>query len=128
MKRRGRNLRYNGWLLLAGLGVIHALLLCSAHTSWAADDVVISELMAGNTRTLADEDKAFEDWIELRNTGPADVNLDGWALTDDANKPRQWVFPATNLPAGGHLLVWASGKNRRIAGAPLHTNFRLSIT
>src|SRR5439155_23661552 len=47
-------------------------------------------------------------------------------LTDDANDLTKWRFPATNLDAGGFLVVFASGKDRRVAGAPLHTRFKLS--
>lgn len=82
--------------------------------------------MASNTRTIADEDKSHEDWIELRNPGSAPVDLAGWGLANNRRRDRRWVLPATNLPAGGHLLIWASGKNRRVAGRPLHTDFRLS--
>jgi hypothetical protein len=103
-----------------------AALLATAPSLLAADAVILSEFMAANTRTLADENKSFEDWIELRNTGATLVNLDGWSLTGSIKRPQQWLFPATNLPPGGHLLVWASGKNRRAAGAPLHTNFKLA--
>src|SRR6185503_7816366 len=37
-----------------------------------------------------------------------------------------WTFPATNLLANDFLLVFASGKDRAVAGAPLHTSFNLS--
>ena len=94
----------------------------------AADSVVISEFMAGNTKTLADENGSFEDWIEIANTGTTPVNLGGWYLTDAANNLTKWQFPATNLNAGGFLVVFASNKDRRVAGARLHTNFRLSAT
>jgi len=94
--------------------------------SRAADSVIISEFMAANVRTLASEQRRFDDWIELRNMGSNAVNLEGWSLTDNRRGPRQWVFPATNLPSNGHLLVWATGKDRRTAGAPLHANFKLS--
>lgn len=87
--------------------------------------LVISELMASNSRTLADEDGEYPDWIEIYNPGPATVELSGWALTDNPAAPGQWTFPETNLMAGGYLVVFASGKNRRVAGRPLHTNFRL---
>jgi spore coat protein CotH len=93
----------------------------------AADSVIISEFMAANARTLTSDQRAFDDWIELRNTGSNVVNLEGWSLTDNAKKPRQWIFPETRLSAGGHLLVWASGQDRRLSGAPLHTNFKLSV-
>ena len=88
--------------------------------------VVISEFMASNTRTLADEDGEFVDWIELHNTGTTPVNLSGWSLTDSPASPTQWRFPATNLQVGAYMVVFASGKDRRTSGAPLHTNFRLS--
>jgi hypothetical protein len=87
-----------------------------------ADDVLITEFMASNTRTIADEDGDFPDWIEIYNAGTNTVNLSGWKLADRNN---QWEFPATNLPPNRFLVVFASNKNRRIAGRNLHTNFRL---
>lgn len=94
----------------------------------AAHGVILSEFMADNTRTIADEDRSFEDWIELRNTGSAPVNLAGWALVENRRRNRPWVLPGTNLPAGGHLLLWASGKDRSVPGRPLHTDFRLAAS
>ncbi len=94
--------------------------------SRGADDVQITEFMAVNTGPLTDEDGQFSDWIEIHNSGTNAVNLDGWSLTDRANDLRQWRFPATNLPPNGYLLVFASGQDRRVPGAPLHTNFRLA--
>lgn len=85
----------------------------------------LSEFMAKNT-TLGDEDGTFSDWIEIRNAGPCPVNLDGWSLTDNAAQLTKWRFPATNIAAGQYLVVWASDKNRRIPGLPLHTSFKLS--
>ena len=38
----------------------------------------------------------------------------------------KWQFPAVQIPAGGFLLVFASGKNRSAAGSELHTNFNLA--
>src|SRR5438034_7985681 len=105
-----------------------ALLLCAltfAFAPHAASQVIISEFMADNTRTLADEDGSFEDWIEIYNAGAGPVNLDGWSLTDNAGDLTQWRFLSTNLNAGGFLVVFASGKDRRVPGAPLHTSFKL---
>lgn len=90
-----------------------------------ASHLVISEFMAENGSNLADEDGDFPDWIEIYNPTAQTVNLAGHYLTDDRSDPTQWAFPATNLPAGGHLVVFASGKDRRVPGAPLHTNFQL---
>src|SRR6185436_11563265 len=49
--------------------------------------------------------------------------LTGWLLRDDGN---EWEFPATNITAGQFMIVFASGKNRRVPGLPLHTSFQLS--
>ncbi len=87
--------------------------------------VFISEVMTGNIAGITDEDGDHSDWIEIRNDTGAAANLAGWTLTDDRALPAKWTFPATSIPAGGQLLVWASGKNRAVSGQPLHTNFRL---
>jgi hypothetical protein len=93
-----------------------------------AADLVISELMANNTKTLKDKDGAFSDWIEINNRGDAPADLTGWSLTDNPTNLTQWTFPSQSLPAGGFLVVFASGKDIAIAGAELHTNFKLSAT
>src|SRR6267142_568599 len=90
--------------------------------------VVITEFMADNKKTLADEDGQFSDWIELYNTGATNVNLGAWALTDDATHVKRWVVPATNLTAKGFLVLFASSKNRAVPGAPLHTDFSLKAS
>lgn len=92
----------------------------------ARGEVLIAEFMALNDQTLDDNDGEASDWLELLNTGAEAVDLGGWSLTDKASAPRAWIFPPTVLQPGKRLLVYASGKNRRDAGAPLHTNFKLS--
>ncbi|KKL90010.1 hypothetical protein LCGC14_1908970 [marine sediment metagenome] len=89
-------------------------------------DVVISEFMAVNDSTVVDVDSQYSDWIEIQNTGTSPVNLDGWYLTDNAGNLTKWQFPAETLLAGNYLLVFASSKNRAVAGQELHTNFKLS--
>jgi hypothetical protein len=91
----------------------------------AESDLIVSELMAANGRTLADEDGDYVDWIEIHNAGDADANLRRWYLTDNWNNRAKWRFPEVVLPAGGYLVVFASGKDRAVAGSELHTNFRL---
>lgn len=91
-----------------------------------AGDVVISELMAVNTRTLADENGEFSDWLEVRNVSAAPVNLEGWHLTDTRRDPTLWTFPAVTLAPGQHRIVFASEKDRTNPAANLHTNFKLS--
>ena len=82
--------------------------------------------MAANRATLADEDGAFSDWVEIHNPDTAPVSLGGHFLTDDADDPVKWALPAVTLQAGERLVIFASNKDRRDAGGELHTNFRLN--
>ncbi|MBM3845300.1 MAG: hypothetical protein FJ405_03305, partial [Verrucomicrobia bacterium] len=90
--------------------------------------IVINEVNAENQSGIRDEDGSEEDWIELRNMGTREVSLNGWSLTDDSSQPGLWSFPDVAIPAGGYLVVFASGKNRRPTGvgSRLHTSFRLN--
>lgn len=87
--------------------------------------VTISEFMADNDRTLNDEDGDPSDWIEIHNAAEEAVSLGGWTLTDDRTRPDRWRLPPVLLPAGGYLVVFASGKDRTNLNGRLHTNFRL---
>lgn len=91
-------------------------------TNWAA--LRINEVMPYNASTIADEDGEYSDWFELYNSGSVPLNLAECSVSDNTDIPRQWRFPDVVLPAGAHLLVWASGKHR--LSTPLHTNFRLA--
>ena len=113
------------------LTVLPLLLFSSA--LWAQNDytkyigeVQITEIMPINTGALLDEDKEPSDWLEIYNSSASDINLKGWHLTDTPDNPSLWTFPAINLPPGGYIVVFASGKNRTNSSTPLHTNFKLA--
>ena len=96
--------------------------------------VVITEFMASNEKTLRDDEGSYPDWIEIQNVSPAEVNLKGWTLSNNASAPGKWAFPGDLvLPPREHLVVLASGKDRVAPAAPgqrgnlpmVHTNFKL---
>ncbi len=88
-------------------------------------DVVINELMAANTKTVADPQGQYDDWIELFNRSLKDVDLAGMYLSDKIDNPKKWKFPTnTILKAGEYLIVWADENSKDTPG--LHTNFKLS--
>src|SRR5712672_413255 len=105
------------------LGIIVFLFAFAAHSQ-----VVISEFMADNKNTLTDSDGEFSDWIEIYNTTLTNVSLAGWSLTDDSTHVTKWFFPSTNLVGKGFMVIFASGKNRAIAGGQLHTDFSLKAS
>ncbi|HET6408393.1 MAG TPA: lamin tail domain-containing protein, partial [Chthoniobacteraceae bacterium] len=102
-------------------------------------NLVINEFLSSNGIGILDENADQEDWIELYNPGPVAVNLTGWALTTEIDKPAEWVFPPWTLNAGQYMIVYASGKNRKpaqttagvdnantVASPRLHTNFTIN--
>ena len=110
----------------SGVFIILALMaLPCAALRLRAQAVVITEFLAENREGLLDEDDDSSDWIEIQNQGASIVNLEGWYLSDDADDLRQWRFPPVDLLPGEYLLVFASGKDRAVAGSEFHTNFRL---
>lgn len=92
----------------------------------AVSPVMINEIMAGNTVTLRDEDGDYPDWVELYNASEETVDLTGWGLSDTADRPKRWKFPATQIGPAEYMIVYVSGKNRTQIGEELHTNFKLN--
>ncbi|MCZ6792064.1 MAG: CotH kinase family protein [Planctomycetota bacterium] len=88
------------------------LVLASWRGAPVSADVRITELLAANRFTNFDEEGDSEDWVELYNRGAAPVDLLGYGLSDRSTQPHKWVFPDVSIPAGGYLVVWASGKDR----------------
>ncbi|MGK0185429.1 MAG: hypothetical protein ACI9R3_001207 [Verrucomicrobiales bacterium] len=70
-------------------------------------------------------DGEYPDWIEIYNPGGVAVSLTGYGLSDSESQPMKWTFPEdVNLEPDGHLVVFASGKDKR--ETYLHTNFKIS--
>jgi hypothetical protein len=83
--------------------------------------VLLNEVMAENLSAVNNAG-TFPDWVELHNPGVAPVDLTGWSLTDDGNA-RKFVLPATNVAAGGFLVVWLDATTNTTPG--LHAGFSL---
>ena len=105
-----------------------AILLYLLSVSLGMADPVILEFLASNDDGLKDENGDNSDWIEIHNPDASSVSLSGWSLSDDLNLPTKWSFPSVTLAPNEKLVVFASGKDRAVAGSELHTNFSLSTT
>jgi hypothetical protein len=87
--------------------------------------VVINELLALNSRSVADPQGEFDDWIELFNRSDSAVDLSGMYLSDRPEDLRKWKFPrGTTIPPHGYLVVWADEDDGD--DGQLHANFKLS--
>ena len=95
-----------------------------AAMGWGEADVRITEMASSNVSLQRDADGDYSDWIELYNAGNQTVSLEGWYLSDKAEKPSRWRLPAVSLAPGETLVIWASGKDK--TAGELHTNFSLA--
>lgn len=117
-----------GWAVIAMI----ALGLASCNNDDDEDEpgidinksIIINELMPKNTQFGSDQDGEFDDWIELYNLAPEDIDISGYYLTDSKNNLTKWKFPeGTILEKNGYLIVWADEDTLQTG---LHTNYKLS--
>ena len=87
--------------------------------------VVVTEVMSANASYCPDENGEYHDYVELTNTSDEAVSLKDWYLSDNRSDLAMWQFPDVTLPAGGTMVVYCSGYDRREDVGRLHTNFRL---
>ncbi len=83
----------------------------------------INEIMSLNVLTTKDENGVASPWIEIHNPTGQDVDLTGYALTDDFNTPQKAILPAgLVVKANGNLLLWA---DQNPSAGPAHVNLFL---
>lgn len=101
----------------------------------SATNLLITEFMAANDKSLLDGDDNSSDWIEIHNPSNSAVNLVDYYLTDNQNQPQKWSFPSTIIEPGDYFVVFASAPGDGSGGTlnnyvdplgNLHTNFKLS--
>lgn len=97
-----------------------------ALSGFANGQLRINEFVADNDGSFLDPDGDASDWLELHNPGQTEVSTGGLYLTDNSNNPTKWAMPDVTIPAGGYLVVFASGKDRTVSANDLHTNFSLA--
>ncbi len=73
--------------------------------------------------------KSAPDWVELYNQSMKTVDLSGYGVSDDPDRPRKWRFPkGAKLEAGGYLKVLLNGQDKADADKNAYAaNFSLSL-
>ena len=95
---------------------------------YADSQILINEYSGANYDTYTDNYGEYEDWIELYNPSPNDVDLNGWFLTDKTNNPTKWMFPSSFVvPSLGTVIVYCSGRDE-INANNAHSNFKITQT
>lgn len=89
------------------LAMVLLLCLAACGGSGLNENVYISEIMAENTKTVADENGDYCDWIELYNPTSSAINLAGYVISEDSSK--RFTFPEITIAQGECLLLFANG-------------------
>lgn len=121
MKRFNISL-YSLFIFLSGILLMTGVSSCSRVKQ--AKNIVISEVMASNRTGLLNHKGKPLDWIELKNTGDADLNLEGFQLAvvkqkvdtlsnDTVTEVSEWEFPAVIIKGGQNLIVFANKKKNK---------------
>lgn len=92
----------------------------------AGDTAIISEFMAGNKSALQAGNGKYHDWIEIYNPTDHVINLNGFGLTDNPDKPAKFKFPDYSLGSGEFVIVFATGKKPN--GVELEAPFKLNAS
>lgn len=83
-----------------------------------AEQIVITELMAGSRYAVLNETGRLCDWIELYNAGDRAVVLDGAYLSDDAAEPLLWQIPELTIEAGEYAVICCTDSEAALTEAP----------
>ena len=103
----------------AGVAAIDAQL-----TAGNIHGLYISEVMTSTSEE--DVSEASYDWVESYNGSSGTLDLTGVALSDNANQPRKWQFPAgATIKAGEYKIVFMAGEEGMEDGTYC-ASFRLS--
>lgn len=92
----------------------------SSPTQMAARRLIISEVAWGGTAASSDDE-----WIELFNPGPDDVNLSGWVLAAADGTPT--IALSGVIPAGGYFLL-ERGDDSTVSDMPADLIFASALS
>lgn len=85
--------------------------------------ISLNEVLSLNDTTVVDNFGDFDDFIEIVNSGPLGINLQGFYLTDNPEFPFEFAFPDTLIQPGEHFLVWADNEPEQ---GVMHAGFNLN--
>ena len=116
------------FMILAAVLLLAAMALNAAIAEEALHPVVvISEVLASNDSVAAYPEAGYTDWIEIFNSGDTAVDLSGWGLSDNPEKPGKWRFPdGTTIRPGEYRVILCDKDTGKNGGAELHASFSIS--
>lgn len=90
-----------------------------------SNGLYINEVCSHNKSSFTDSLGKASDWVELYNGSNSDIDLSGYGLSDNKDKPMKFVFPSgTSIKKGQYLIIVLSKDKTDMS--ELHTGFALS--
>src|ERR1051326_7079698 len=87
----------------------------------------LNEVQPDNLNGIMDSAGQHDPWLELYNSGPNALPLDGYFLANNYTNLTQWSFTAgTVINPGEFKVIFADGEPGETTATELHTSFRLS--
>lgn len=82
--------------------------------------------MSSNKTFIQDEASQYDDWFEVYNAGPTNIDLQSYFFSDDSSNPQKWEVTASIIiPVGSYVIFWADEDQSQ---GPTHTNFKLNAS
>ncbi|WP_028516602.1 CotH kinase family protein [Ruminococcus flavefaciens] len=91
----------------------------------AQGGLYINEVCTQNKNCFTDSLGRASDWIELYNGGNSDIDLSGFGLSENEDKPMKYIFPTGTVIKQGEYLLVVSNKEEGET-SELNTGFSLS--
>jgi len=115
-------------IMMAAVLLLAAMVWNAAAAEEALHPVVmISEVMASNDSVATYPKAGYADWVEIFNSGDTAVDLSGWGLSDNPEKPRKWQFPAgTTIRPGEYRVILCDKDTEKNGTTELHASFTIS--
>ena len=116
------------FMILAAVLLLAAMAWSAAAAEEALHPVIlISEVMASNDSVETYPNAGYTDWVEIFNSGDTAVDLSGWGLSDNPEKPRKWQFPdGATIRPGEYRVILCDKEPEKSTDTELHASFTIS--
>ena len=107
---------------------IFHLLLCVICFQSVNAQLLINEYSAANYDSYQDNYLEYEDWVEIYNSTPNPIDINGYFITDKVSNPTKWQVPSSFIiPANDVGIIFCSGRDE-VSGGFAHANFKITQT
>lgn len=100
------------------------ILQVSAQGQTVTGDVLITEAVSSNSKSIKDPVMGNPDWLEIHNFSDKPINLSGYSLTTGRNN--SYTFSEITIQPDEYLIIYCCGQVDGVETNNLITNFNIS--